>query len=259
MSKIIRLITLNAWCGRSLYPLIRFLQKESERTDIFCLQEIRNSDQEIIDARYPDEYIYGPLFSIISRELKGFKGHLASFEDDPHRMSVAMFVRNTLRVNAIKEYLVYAPKNPQETGKKIFSARKLQYAVLEIRSQKFVVANYHGLWNAGPKTDTPERLNQSMAIRLVLDDIPEPKILCGDFNLLPETYSMRILEQGMRNMVKEYGIQSTRTVLYRSYDDPSEPNFADYILTSPDVVVKNFEVLPDIVSDHSPLYLEFEV
>lgn len=81
----------------------------------------------------------------------------------------------------------------------------------------------------------------------------------GDFNLLPGTQSMKIIEEGMRNLVKEYGVQSTRMVLYRHYDNPEEPNFADYILLTPDVGVKKFEVLPDVVSDHSPLFLEYEI
>ena len=33
--------------------------------------------------------------------------------------------------------------------------------------------------------------------------------------------------------------------------------FADYILVSPDIVVKHFQVLPDEVSDHAPLLVEF--
>jgi hypothetical protein len=48
-------------------------------------------------------------------------------------------------------------------------------------------------------------------------------------------------------------------VLYRHYDNPAEPNFADYILVSPEVVFESFRVLPDVVSDHSPLYMEFHL
>ncbi|HSE34638.1 MAG TPA: endonuclease/exonuclease/phosphatase family protein, partial [Candidatus Paceibacterota bacterium] len=78
-----------------------------------------------------------------------------------------------------------------------------------------------------------------------------------DFNILPDTESMSILENGMRNLVKEFGVESTRTPLYRHYSNPEEPNYADYVLVSPDVRVTRFEVLPDVVSDHSPLLLEF--
>ncbi len=64
---------------------------------------------------------------------------------------------------------------------------------------------------------------------------------------------MKKLEDfGLRNLIKEYGITSTRTSFYTKPE-----KFADYMLVSPGVEVKDFKVLPDEVSDHSPLYLEF--
>ena len=39
----IKLITLNTWGGRSLYPLMHFLRNKAEDTDIFCLQEVFDS------------------------------------------------------------------------------------------------------------------------------------------------------------------------------------------------------------------------
>lgn len=85
-----------------------------------------------------------------------------------------------------------------------------------------------------------------------MDTINTPKILCGDFNLRPDTESMNIIEQGMNNLIKINNISSTRTRYYKK-----EEKFADYILTSPDIVVNEFAVLSDEVSDHAPLYLDF--
>jgi endonuclease/exonuclease/phosphatase family metal-dependent hydrolase len=82
--------------------------------------------------------------------------------------------------------------------------------------------------------------------------VPPSRILCGDFNLLPNTDSLTILEQGMRNLIKEYPVTSTRS---RFYEKPDK--FADYILVSPEVVVEDFQVLDEAVSDHLPLLLEF--
>jgi len=85
-----------------------------------------------------------------------------------------------------------------------------------------------------------------------MDTINTPKILCGDLNLRPDTESMRILEHGMNNLITEYSIQSTRT---RYYTKPEK--FADYILTSPEILINEFRVMPEEVSDHCPLYLDF--
>jgi endonuclease/exonuclease/phosphatase family metal-dependent hydrolase len=254
-----KLISLNTWGGRSLQPLLTFLEREASSIDVFCLQEIFNTDQKEIDKRHPTEYVHGDLFGKIGRVLKNFNGHFAYFEDNPHRQSLAMFIKRSLLVQEMGDLLVYKPKNPVEHGSRVISSRKLQYAKVATPQESHTVINYHGLWDAGPKTDTEDRLAQSQTIKKFLDKTPGPKILGGDFNILPETKSMKILEQGMRNLVKDKKIKSTRTLLYRHYHNPKEPNFADYILVSPEIKVIEFKVLPDLVSDHSPLYLEYTV
>lgn len=254
----LRLITLNTWCGRSLYPLMRFFRDKSDKADIFCLQEVHNSAQEAVDRNHPDEHLCGTLFPKIAQELKDFEGSFARF-DDAHDMSLAMFWRAGLEAKEISDFLVYECLEPVKSGSKIFDSRKLQYLILDFKGKKLLIANYHGLWNGGPKTDNPARTQQSKIIKEFLDKFKGPKILCGDFNLLPDTESLSILEKGMRNLIKEYKLDSTRTVLYRGYSDPQKPNFADYILVSPDIRVEDFKVLPDVVSDHSPLFLEFDV
>ena len=55
----------------------------------------------------------------------------------------------------------------------------------------------------------------------------------------------------MKNLIKEYNIQSTRTSLYEKSE-----KFADYVFVSPEIVVKDFKLLPDEVSDHLALFLE---
>ena len=60
-------------------------------------------------------------------------------------------------------------------------------------------------------------------------------------------------ELGLKNLITEYNATSTRTTLYNGSDE----KFADYVFVSQDIVVEKFEVLPDVVSDHAALYLEF--
>ena len=61
-------------------------------------------------------------------------------------------------------------------------------------------------------------------------------------------------EAGLRNLVSEFGVLSTRTRLYARPE-----RFADYVFVSPGIDVQNFGVLPDEVSDHAPLALEFAI
>src|SRR3989338_5052371 len=88
-------------------------------------------------------------------------------------------------------------------------------------------------------------------LRLQLKTLTNPYVMSGDFNLLPDTQSIKKLEDfGLRNLIKEHNITSTRTSLY-----PKAEKFADYTLTSKKIIIEDFKVLTDEVSDHSPLYL----
>ena len=116
-----------------------------------------------------------------------------------------------------------------------------------------MVCNLHGHWTPNFKGDNPARLEQSKNIKKLLDGFDGAKILCGDFNVAPDTKSMAILETSMRNLIKEHKITSTRSHFYTK-----EVKFADYIMVSPGIQVKKFEVIQDIVSDHLPLLLEFD-
>jgi endonuclease/exonuclease/phosphatase family metal-dependent hydrolase len=253
-----RLITLNTWAGRSMHPLMRFFRKRAPETDVFCLQEVHDAPQASVDARHPDEHLRGDLFAKIAAELRGFEGSFARFEDDPERMSLAVFVRRGVLVRAVGDFVVYVPPAPKEDGSFVLSSRKLQHLTIDLGGRELLIANFHGLWNGGPKTDTPERLEQSRRVREFLERHRGPSVLCGDFNLLPDTESLRLLAEGRRDLVREYGVKSTRTPLYRHYENPAEPNFADYVLPTPDLAVRRFGVLPDLVSDHAPLAVEFE-
>ena len=98
-----------------------------------------------------------------------------------------------------------------------------------------------------------DRLEQSKSIIKFVKTIKGDFILWGDFNLSPDTESLQIIsrELNCRELIKEYGITSTRTSLY------TKPNkFADYVFVSKEIKIIDFKILPDVVSDHTPLFLE---
>ena len=77
--------------------------------------------------------------------------------------------------------------------------------------------------------------------------------MTGDFNLLPNTKSLTMLEEKLLNLIKKYEITSTRSVIHNKPD-----KYADYTLVSSDVVVESFSV-PDVtVSDHLPMEIVFK-
>jgi len=90
-----------------------------------------------------------------------------------------------------------------------------------------------------------------------LNKVSGKKILCGDFNLAPDTRSLEIIKENMVDLIEKYEVESTRSSFYRHYGEPGL-SFADYMIVSPEIKVNDFRVLQDPVSDHLPLYLDFE-
>lgn len=239
-----KLITLNIWGGFVYQPLLEFIAAHKE-IDIFCLQEVyHKAEEKICDD---DKNVKLNIFSEIHALLPD---HQPFFKPVVKDYGIGMFIKNGIKI--LDEGAITIHENPQYRGRGPTHSRNLQWVKCLINDQVHTIINVHGLWNGKGKTDCPERIAQSQNIRTFMDSIEGPKIVCGDFNLRPDTDSIKIVEHGMHNLIRTHNITSTRTSLY-----PKEEKFADYILTSPDIPINRFEVLKAEVSDHSPLLLDF--
>lgn len=242
-----KILSLNTWGGRIHKPLLEFF-KEQQEVDIFCLQEIYHE----AEGKETNEEFLGDafdLFSTIKNALPNHEGYFRPSIGDYY--GLAMFVKKDITLTSEGDITIYDVANYAGDSN---HSRNLQYVSFKQGNNDILIANVHGLWNGKGKTDTPERIGQSEKIRQFIDAFEGEKVVCGDFNLAPDTQSLGILEPGMKNLIKEYGISSTRTSLYTKPE-----KFADYAFVSSGIEVKDFKVLPDEVSDHSPLYLDLDL
>jgi len=94
-----------------------------------------------------------------------------------------------------------------------------------------------------------------------LSKCTDPKVIGGDFNLMPDTESVGLFEKsGYKNLIKDFDIKTTRSSLNSGkYPEGDIQYFADYAFVSPEVKVKDFKVPQVEISDHLPLILEFEI
>ena len=251
-----KIVTLNTWGGRAgKENLLGFFARFKDEVDVFCLQEMWSDSYKHLGTykaggvEMQDTLIMEHGVQEVSSLLCD---HQAFFH--PHHLDnygLLMLVRNTLNARRSGEVYVHKEKGYVPQGDVGLHARNVQFSEVEYQGQLLSILNFHGLWNGQGKGDSDERLEQSRKIVQFLQSIHGPVVFCGDFNLLPETESIRMIENaGLRNLVKEYGVTSTRTSLYTKPE-----KFADYIFVSQDLQVEDFKVLPDEVSDHSPLYL----
>lgn len=232
-------------------PLMDFL-KDHQDIDIFCFQEVYHN------ARGKDTiWLDGTNFN----SLNDIKNALPDYDCyfHPHLSDwwgLAAFVRKGIEITEAGEEYVHLYKgHNMEIEKLGHTAKNIQYLHLLLNGRPFTIINFHGLWNGKGKTDTEARLNQSRKIIDFTKTVSNPLLFCGDFNLLPETESLQMIEHelGLRNLIKEYNINSTRTHLYTKPE-----KFADYVFVSPEVTVAALKVLPEVVSDHVALYAEIE-
>lgn len=240
-----KLITLNIWGGHVRKPLLDFIRSHQD-IDIFCFQEVYHNAQNKISTE--NRFVSLNIFSELEQLLPNHIGFFRPVVNEVY--GVGTFIKKDIQV--LKEGEIIIHHNENYPGEGPTHSRNLQWLECKINEQIYSILNVHGLWNGQGKKDSPERIAQSQRIREFMDQINNPKILCGDFNLRPDIESMKIIEQGMKNLVKTHNVTSTRTSFY-----PKEEKFADYILTSPEVPVNKFEVLKDEVSDHSALLLDF--
>lgn len=239
------IISLNTWGGVLLEPLLDFFRKH-QHVDVFCLQEVYR-DAIGKDKPHPTLDMKLDLYEHIETQLK--QTHIGYFRPAYKKyFGQAMFIKRTVPVLEEGDVCIYKNENPERRGQ---HSRNLQYARLPFRGSIITIANVHGLWNGQGKSDTPQRIEQSKNIQTFLHHQENPCVLVGDFNLHPGTQSLAIIESGLRNLISEFGITSTRTHLYEK-----EGKFADYAFVPPEVPVKTFGVLPDVVSDHAALFLE---
>lgn len=230
-------------------PMKEFLKKYDD-VDIFCFQEVYH------EAKGKDTiWLDGSNFNF----LNDIKAVLSNYDCyyRPHLddwWGLAIFIKKGLPVLNEGEHYVHKFKghNP-ETEILGHTAKNIQYLTTEYEGKKISILNFHGLWNGKGKTDTDERMNQSNKSVEFIKGLKNDFIFIGDFNLDPDGESLAIIEKNLdcRELIKEYGITSTRTPLYK------KPNkFADYAFVSKGLKVIDFKVLLDVVSDHAPLYIE---
>ncbi len=251
-----KIITLNTWGGRAGRDnLLSFFEKYREDTDVFCLQEIWAAPYEPLEGLATGGLSIDHT-NIMTRGMQEISTLLSDYTVffHPHHLEnygLMMLVKNTWNVTASGDVFVYKHRGYIPEGDVGNHARNVQFVTLETEKGPLSILNFHGLWNGKGKTDSDDRITQSKNILAFIQTLKGKLVLCGDFNLLPDTESIRLFElAGLRNLIKEYQITSTRTSYYTKPE-----KYADYIFVTANIPVRSFMVLPEEVSDHAALQL----
>lgn len=246
-----KIISLNTWGGKTGGVFFDFV-KNNKNIDILCFQEVYfDAEGKEYDADFQDGSFN--MFSDLEKILPEYNSFFNAYIGDFY--GLAIFIKKDFKILEQGELFVYKHREYVPDHDIMGNhARNIQYIKIEDNGKIKNIINFHGLWNGKGKGDSEDRILQSKNIIDFLKTLEDKIILCGDFNLLPETKSLKMFEEfGLINLIKENNITSTRTSYYTKPE-----KFADYVFVSKDVVVRNFKVLPEEVSDHSALYIDIE-
>lgn len=261
---------LNGWGGRLHEELAAYVAAADP--DVLCLQEvIRTPSARRPVLNYRDGGADLPQrANFLADVAAALPGHTATFcpaargdlwdgdEAVPSEWGIATFVRGTLPIVAQAQGFVHGAFGPNGYGahprsRTAHVVRVWDYAA----GYPVTIGHMHGLRDpAAGKADTPERLAQAERLLALVASVAgkdERVIVCGDFNVLPGSATFAVLKRaGLTDLVTGRGFTDTRTSLYRK-----PGRYADYMLASPQVDVRAFDVVeaPE-VSDHRPLVLD---
>ncbi len=252
-----KIVTLNTWGGRAgKEKVLSFLATQRDTVDIFCLQEIWSAPYDHLEGQLAGKFPihHKNIMTYGKQEITELLSDYEYFFHPSHldNYGLLMLVKKGIDVLGSGDIFVHKERGFVPEGDPGHHARNIQYVTIKDRDTTRTICNFHGLWNGEGKTDSEDRIRQSENILEFTKGLHGEVIFCGDMNLLPETESIKILEAGgLRNLITEYAITSTRTSYYTKPE-----KFADYVFVNKEVIVKDFKVLPDEVSDHSPLCIE---
>jgi endonuclease/exonuclease/phosphatase family metal-dependent hydrolase len=266
-----KLLSLNIAVFEANNRLVEKLLSE-KGTDILCLQEVTKA----IDKSANPNYVSKKLIDITTKDLK-FKlynpitimkdFHGKNFhKKDAYDFDFGGFIEmgNYIksRFKILKKEHIYLKKTKSikitdwNNWPKDFSTG-VQIVDLKLPESKMLrVINYHGIWTK-EKLGNEETLKACRKILELAKKISCPTIIAGDFNLFPNTASMRIFYKDFVSLVDKHNISTTRP---KSNElSHLERNVVDYILVSKDIEINSFEVMDSDISDHLPLILDFNL
>mgnify|MGYP003514875296 CR=1 FL=1 len=240
-----KILQLNIWGGKLGKQIEEVLKRE--QPDIVCFQEVVSLPR--ISERFfsPLEKFqqsggfahtfYSPTFgfTLMSRQAEFGNAILSTL---PFISTNTMFTRKTYVEN-------------QDLLDDDYNIQNLQHAAIEHNGQTLHILNHHGHHVREHKNGNEETMRQCGEIADYIKTLNGLVVLTGDFNLAPDSESLEQINAVLVNHAKELGVLTTRTPLTHKTE------VCDYIFTSSDIAVTDFQVLDDIASDHKALVVEF--
>lgn len=273
MRKSIKLLSLNVSIfDENNEKLTRFIKEITP--DIICLQEVtRKVDDSAIDSFISKGAIdkasqqltysfYAPNWALKDFKQDNFHGKKIFYHDFGGVIEYGNYIKSRFEIIEgksifVQQHFSYITDWKRVAGHPGEEPRMVQIADLKMdKTQRLRILNYHGIWSKN-KQDSNRAKSACQKLVHFAHEVTYPSIICGDFNLFPDTKSIKILKDNFTSLIDEFNIMYTRP---KSHEFSTlKRNVVDYIFISKEIKIKKFEVIDCDVSDHLPLLLEFDL
>jgi endonuclease/exonuclease/phosphatase family metal-dependent hydrolase len=240
-------MTLNVWQGRLERVLLRHM--EQQHIDFACMQEA--VDYEGKTAGLVTAY------SKIGKSLRldhQFFSPLNSVKFGSRNISFGNVIYSRLSFTQSKNIFTHGSYNGGfDFDVDDYNIRALQHTTVKVDGKQLHILNHHGHHIDAHKLGDDETMRQTAIIINYIKQLDGAVILCGDFNLAPESESIKQYDSILQNLSAAHSLETTRSLL--TY----KKEVCDYIFVNDKIEVKDFSMDQTIISDHNALILDFEV
>jgi endonuclease/exonuclease/phosphatase family metal-dependent hydrolase len=211
---------------------------EDSGADVAALQEV--------DRHWSARSAFADQTAELSQRL-GMQGvyganlDLEPLEAGQPRRQYGTAILSRFPIKAWHNTLLPRPNNGEQRG--------LLEAVVNVRGVRVRVANTHLQHNSAL-----ERTAQAQRIAELLAPAPEPVVLVGDLNAVPEAPELAPLLGTFADAWTRAGDGPGHTIPVEAPD-----RRIDYVLTSPSIAARSAEVIATTASDHLPVVAELAV
>ncbi len=253
----VKFISLNLYEGGLLFDNISTFLEE-ENPDIIALQEVNNGS----DPRLPKNLRSMQVLSELLPDYSQFFAPEILVRYPEGKIDIGNAIFSKFPITKEETVFLNVPYGEYDTvpigGDFSKHPKNMQCCEVSVGSSVLTVCNLHGIWGLDG-TDTEERLTMS---QLILEQVKNKQkvILAGDFNVKPNTQTIRSIEKHLKNIFKD---ELDTTFNLTRKDLGRFPGYAsavvDMIFVSQDLVVTKQSCPTIDVSDHLPLIIEIEI
>lgn len=243
-----KLLQLNTWSCKLPTGIVKLFQ--TENPDIVCLQEVVTSTDggKIFDTigsitdEFPFEYQYNtPLVEFNFMQHTATRGNMIA-------SNIPLSATNELwTLGSFTKDFDYKESGGYNV------ARNIAHAEVSTPSGAVHVLTLHGYHIKEHKLGNDETVRACKELVEYAASLEGAVIITGDFNLSPDSESIKIVDQSFRNLVVEKGLKTTRNHLTKKTE------VCDYIFVNDKVKVNDFYMSTIVASDHNGLILDFSV